>query len=150
MHGLYLSSIDDYGAGPLGYMLVLLVIAPVSEELLYRGVLFPLAERRSGFWPAALMNAVVFALAHFPDVGSMVTSVTTSLVACALQSMTSRTRYGIMIHFIFNAINIPLMLAGASLSPVAGIITSAVSASLLLLFCVKREAVAQKLIPGWK
>lgn len=150
IHGLYLSSIDDYGAGPLGYMLVLLVIAPVSEELLYRGVLFPLAERRSGFWPAAIMNAVVFALVHFPNVGNMVTSLTTSIVACALQSMTGRTRYGIMIHWVFNTLNIPLAAANPTLPPVAGIAAIAVTGTALVLFCVKREAVAQKLIPGWK
>lgn len=148
-HDLALVAGSSYGS-PVIDLLMLVLVAPVSEELLYRGVLFPLAERRSGFWPAAIMNAVVFALVHFPNVGNMVTSMTTSIVACALQSMTGRTRYGIMIHWVFNTLNIPLAAANPTLPPVAGIAAIAVAGTAQVLFCVKREAVAQKLIPGWK
>lgn len=148
-HDLALVAGSSYGS-PAIDLLMLVLVAPVSEELLYRGVLFPLAERRSGFWPAAIMNAVVFALVHFPNVGNMLTSVTMSIVACALQSMTGRTRYGIMIHWVFNALNIPLAAANPTLPPVAGVAAIAVAGTAQVLFCVKREAVAQKLIPGWK
>lgn len=139
---------SSYG-GPMIDMLMLVLVAPVSEELLFRGVLFPLAERRTGFWPAAIMNAVVFALVHFPNVGNMVTSVTMSIVACALQSMTGRTRYGIMVHWTFNTLNVPLVIINPlPLPPVVGMVAIVIAGTAQVLFCVKRDAVARKLIPG--
>lgn len=146
-HDLAMVATDAYGAGPIGYFLVLVMLAPVSEELLYRGVLFPLAERRTGFWPAALMNALLFSLAHFPDVGNMVSSVAMTLVACALQSKTGRTRYGIMIHVIFNSLNVPLTIINPSLPAIAGIAAIVLAGGAQVLFCLKRDEAAKKLIP---
>lgn len=147
-HDLALVATDAYGAGPVGYFLVLVLLAPVSEELLYRGVLFPMAERRAGFWPAALMNALVFALAHFPNVGNMLSSVASTLVACTLQSKTGRTRYGIMAHIIFNVLNIPLAILDPSLPTAAGVAAIVLATGAQLLFCLKRDDVAKKLVPS--
>lgn len=51
------------------------LIAPFIEELLYRGYLFGQLQRRAklGFWAAALLSAVVFALIHLnnPEVRAM-------------------------------------------------------------------------------
>ena len=49
----------------LGLIIVLaVVIAPVAEELLFRGFLQPAAERWFGTWPAIFLSAVFFAVAH--------------------------------------------------------------------------------------
>jgi membrane protease YdiL (CAAX protease family) len=39
-------------------------LAPVAEELLFRGLLFPALRGRIGVWPAAVVAGLVFTLAH--------------------------------------------------------------------------------------
>ncbi|KOX14150.1 CAAX protease [Saccharothrix sp. NRRL B-16348] len=41
--------------------------AAVTEELLFRGVLFRIVEERTGTWVALLLSGVVFGLAHIPN-----------------------------------------------------------------------------------
>ncbi|HEY7478221.1 MAG TPA: CPBP family intramembrane glutamic endopeptidase [Actinomycetota bacterium] len=41
------------------------LVAPVTEELFYRGVLFRSVRDRHGFWPGALVSALLFGLVHF-------------------------------------------------------------------------------------
>jgi membrane protease YdiL (CAAX protease family) len=56
------------GLSPLakGYLVLLAVaIAPISEELFFRGVLFRTVRDRHGFWPAALASAIPFGLVHY-------------------------------------------------------------------------------------
>ena len=48
------------------------LLAPVSEEFLFRGVLFQGVRARTGFWPAALASAGMFTLAHVGDGGGPV------------------------------------------------------------------------------
>ncbi len=55
-----------WGASPtLAVSLMEYVLfAPVFEELAFRGLLFGLLRRRFQWWPAALLSAALFALAH--------------------------------------------------------------------------------------
>ena len=48
-------------------LLVLLacVVAPITEEFFFRGVLFRSVRDRHGFWPAALASAIPFGLSHY-------------------------------------------------------------------------------------
>lgn len=41
------------------------VVAPITEELFYRGVLFRSVRDRHGFWPGALASAALFGLVHY-------------------------------------------------------------------------------------
>jgi membrane protease YdiL (CAAX protease family) len=55
------------GTGTLGVTLVILsvvVLAPLGEELLFRGVLLRGLVRRSPFWPAAVISGIVFGACH--------------------------------------------------------------------------------------
>ena len=47
-------------------VVALVVLAPLGEELVFRGLLLRGLVRRLSFWPAALVSAVLFAAAH-PD-----------------------------------------------------------------------------------
>ena len=41
------------------------VVAPVTEELFYRGVLFRSVRDRHGFWPGAIVSALLFGFVHY-------------------------------------------------------------------------------------
>jgi membrane protease YdiL (CAAX protease family) len=56
-----------FGGGGVGLVLsVLLValVAPVAEELAFRGVILPAIGERWGQWPAILISAALFAAYH--------------------------------------------------------------------------------------
>ncbi|TQM78143.1 hypothetical protein FHX81_0392 [Saccharothrix saharensis] len=60
--------IDGFGsltgaAAVLGFM----AAAAVTEELLFRGVLFRIVEHRTGTWVALALSGAVFGLAHLPN-----------------------------------------------------------------------------------
>lgn len=46
--------------------IAVVLVAPLAEELFFRGLLFQGFRRRLSLWPAALISAGVFALAHLP------------------------------------------------------------------------------------
>jgi membrane protease YdiL (CAAX protease family) len=46
------------------WVLALTVLAPLGEELLFRGLMLRGVVRRLRFWPAAVVSSLVFASAH--------------------------------------------------------------------------------------
>lgn len=52
-------------AGKVLSVLLAVVVAPITEELFYRGVLFRSVRDRHGFWPGALVSAFLFGAVHY-------------------------------------------------------------------------------------
>ncbi|MCW2603441.1 MAG: Conserved rane protein of unknown function [Pseudonocardiales bacterium] len=68
------SNLDIKGLSGLELALtavVVVIVAPVVEEILFRGLILRTAMTRMGFWPAALGSSTVFALFHAPAVDSV-------------------------------------------------------------------------------
>lgn len=84
--------------------IVLVVVAPLAEELVMRGFLFgKLRESKMPFWPAALIVSVAFGIAHGQwNVG--VDTFILSMVACYLREMTGTIWPGVIIHMLKNAV----------------------------------------------
>jgi membrane protease YdiL (CAAX protease family) len=84
------------------------VLAPVAEELLYRGVLFRSFWNRLGVIPAAALSSAIFAILHFYD-GYGLASVGVFGLSCALlYAATGSLVASIMLHMLYNsAIKIP-------------------------------------------
>lgn len=59
------AEIIDVEASLFAAVLVLVLVAPVTEELLFRGVIFRGLKSRFRFAGAALISAALFAIAHF-------------------------------------------------------------------------------------
>lgn len=93
-------------SGPWEYILAfltLVVIAPVFEEILFRGFLFGQIRERSGFWFSALLTSVTFALLHGQlNVGIDVFIL--SMFLCYLREKRHSILPGILVHAFKNGL----------------------------------------------
>lgn len=81
----------------------LVILAPIFEELLFRGFIFKSLADKWDFWPAALTTSVLFGLAH----GQLNVAIDTfilSMFACALVWHTKSIMPAIMLHSIKNVV----------------------------------------------
>ncbi len=109
-----LMSIDGAaGPNPLAIILNTLVLAPVIEETVFRGMLFNLSRTRLGFRSAALVNAVLFSILHYYNPLTMVTTFIMTPLFCAFQEATGSVRYGIRLHLAFNVLSLAAGLLAA-------------------------------------
>jgi membrane protease YdiL (CAAX protease family) len=95
----------------IGLALVVVGIAPVVEELVYRGVLYRAFRDRAGVGWGILGSSLGFAIAHFePD-----HLLPLILIGAALAWISERTgslRPAILVHAIYNGLSLGLYFAG--------------------------------------
>ena len=98
---------QDVGfSNPVGIELVMVffaivVLAPLAEELLFRGFIFKGIRKKMKFWPTALIVSFLFALVHWQiNVGLDVFAL--SLVLCWLREHTDSLWPGIILHALKN------------------------------------------------
>lgn len=97
------------------------VLAPITEELMFRGLVLRTFMRRMSFWPAAVLSTVLFAVFHVYEVHTVEGAVTLAfsvgvlgLVNCYLVRITGRLTPGIMVHASFNALALAVTLLSGS------------------------------------
>jgi membrane protease YdiL (CAAX protease family) len=91
--------------------LVLMVLAPVTEELLFRGFLLRAFMQRMPFWPAAGLSTAAFTAIHLYQVDTIVGAVALAgstsvlgLTTCYLVRITGRLTPGMMVHATANGV----------------------------------------------
>lgn len=110
--------------GPLSITVLALtavVLAPVAEEFMFRGLLLRTFLRRLSFWPAALLSTALFGLFHVYEVHTLLGAVTLALEVavlglcnCYLVRITGRLTPGIMVHATFNALALVVAVVAAT------------------------------------
>ncbi|MGH2633044.1 MAG: lysostaphin resistance A-like protein [Tepidiformaceae bacterium] len=85
------------------------VLAPLSEELFFRGFVFG-GLLRWGFWPAAGVSAFLFAGAH-SDLGSIIPFMVVGLIMSWVYWSRSTLWHSIIFHVLFNSISLVLLFA---------------------------------------
>ncbi|WP_338675925.1 CPBP family intramembrane glutamic endopeptidase [Streptomyces sp. SCSIO 30461] len=111
-----------HAAGALATLLLTLVAAPVGEETLFRGLIYPLLRKRVSVLVSTLVTAVVFGLVH----GSAVQFASTLPLAVLLALVYERTRVlwpCVLLHLGFNlaAALVPAQTLGALANPVSSV-----------------------------
>jgi membrane protease YdiL (CAAX protease family) len=84
-----------------GYIALAVVAAPLYEEIIFRGVLFPMAARRIGLPGGMLAISAVFALLHF-HLPSLMPLFLLSIVLCLAYWRTGSLWTSIGLHALFN------------------------------------------------
>lgn len=77
------------------------IVAPVCEEVIFRGYLYPVAKKYAHPTVAALFSALVFAAAH-GNVAALVPLFVFGLVLVAVYEYTGSIWAPIAVHFLFN------------------------------------------------
>ena len=87
--------------------LVAAAIAPVAEELLFRGIAFPLISRRFGSLTGIIVVSAVFAGIHV-HLPAMLPLFIMSTFLCMAYVHTGSLRVPIVMHMLFNTLNLTM------------------------------------------
>lgn len=91
------------------YGLLTVVVAPVAEEVFYRGFVFG-GLISWGFWPAAVVSGSLFALSHL-DSATLIPFALVGVVVCWLYWRSGSLWDAIAFHMLFNFLSFILLLA---------------------------------------
>jgi len=91
--------------------LTAVVVAPVSEEILFRGYLYPASKRFIGKVPALLFSSLIFAAIHHNAMALLPLCFLAVLLAVAYE-VSGSIWAPIGMHFLFNAATVGFQLAG--------------------------------------
>jgi membrane protease YdiL (CAAX protease family) len=95
---------DHAGVVPLAVFFIL-VIAPLTEEMFFRGFLFQGLASPWGFWPGALVSGLVFASIH-GSVSLLAPFVVIGMLLAWIVRRTGSLWNSIAVHFLFNAVSL--------------------------------------------
>lgn len=87
------------------YLLLSVTVAPVCEELLFRGFLYRYLRQQFSLPVCLCLSAGLFALAH-GTLGHVPVTVGLTLFVCLMIEWTGRLRYAIGFHMLYNLIGI--------------------------------------------
>lgn len=89
------------------------IVAPLAEEVVFRGYLYPAAKRFCGPVGAILFSSLVFAAAH-GNVVALLPLFTLAVILCVLYELTGSIWACISVHFLFNAATVSIQLLARS------------------------------------
>ena len=91
-------------------VLMIVLLAPVAEELFFRGFLFAGVRSRWSLWPAALISGLIFGLVHAPTgLTTVVPLATLGVALCWLYDRTGSLWPCVIAHMINNGLALALV-----------------------------------------
>jgi membrane protease YdiL (CAAX protease family) len=103
--------LSDADSGIFGLVFMIVsacLVAPLVEEILYRGILYRSLANKTGVLAAALLSSVVFASLHFYDIYGLVSVATFGFVCALLYQSTGSLVNVVILHMLYNvSITIP-------------------------------------------
>ncbi len=91
------------------YGLVAIILAPIAEEMLFRGILYPTLKQNGCRRSALILSSVIFALTHL-SLTLIVPLTFLAMVLTLLYEFTGNLSSSIAAHCLFNALNFTLLL----------------------------------------
>ncbi len=99
----------EFGFNVIGLVFAAVVLAPIAEELLFRGMLYRFFRQQMSMQMAAWVTGILFALIHFSIV-AFVPLVFLGYYLARCYERTADIRVPIVIHGLFNALMLVRML----------------------------------------
>jgi membrane protease YdiL (CAAX protease family) len=85
------------------------IVAPLCEEVVFRGYLYPATKRFAGPWVAALCSALVFSAVH-GSIAALFPLFIFGLVLVAIYEFTGSIWAPIGVHFLFNGATVAIQI----------------------------------------
>ena len=98
-------------------VILAVLVAPVAEELFFRGILFRSIRDRRGFWVGALVSGLIFGLAHYEAAAWQDTvllqsiMVFTGVALAYLYERRGNLVANVTAHMVFNIVGVYLILS---------------------------------------
>jgi uncharacterized protein len=101
-------------SGPLALNFIVTLVgagllAPVAEELFFRGLIYRWFRSRFSFWPAVLVSTAIFALGHADSAGVVASSFVLGLLLAAVYDRTRSLWLSIAVHAVNNSLAVILL-----------------------------------------
>jgi membrane protease YdiL (CAAX protease family) len=91
-------------------VLMIVLLAPVAEELFFRGFVFAGLRTRWSLWPAAITSGLIFGLVHAPTgITTVVPLATLGIALCWLYNRTGSLWPCVIAHMINNGLALALV-----------------------------------------
>lgn len=92
-----------------GLFFIAIIVAPVFEEVVFRGILLPFMVRRTGFWPGVILISAVFGGLHL-HLPSFLPLFLLSAVFSLAYARTQSLLVPVGMHVLFNGVTVVLLL----------------------------------------
>jgi len=96
-----------------GFLILLLgigILAPISEELFFRGLIYNWCRQRWGIWASISLSSAWFSLGHIDSIGVALSSFLMGGVIAYVYERTKSLWLAIAIHVITNSVSILLLI----------------------------------------
>ena len=90
-----------------------MIVAPIAEEVVFRGYLYPAAKHFCGPVGGILFSSLVFAAAH-GNVVALLPLFVLAVLLCLIFEFTGSIWANISVHFLFNGATVALQLLARS------------------------------------
>lgn len=115
---------ETVAAPPVWQMALLaLVLAPISEELLLRGVAYPLLRTRCSVWVSITLTTIIFGLIH-ANLVQFIATMPLAIIAALIYEHTRHLGYAIGAHVLFNVLSLVMPVAVVNIIGAAGMPTT--------------------------
>jgi membrane protease YdiL (CAAX protease family) len=107
--------VDEGALGAIGAFFLIVIAAPVAEEIFFRGFMFAGIRSHGSFLVAALVSSGIWGLFHYTGEASWPVVLQLSLfgvILCAVYERTGSIRPTIALHMLNNAIAFAVLASG--------------------------------------
>lgn len=87
-------------------ILVMIIIGPINEEIVFRGIIFEFLDKRSKTAIAFLLSSVLFSVAHNGNIYFICLAFIAGLIFCKIYNSTKSIVYPVLTHILVNAISL--------------------------------------------
>ncbi len=121
---------DRYGT-LIGSCVIIIIVAPLTEEIFFRGFLYRILRGRMSLWPAVVINGSLFGAVHLTSGGPLAVAVIAPLgmLLCLVYERSGSLYPCIALHALNNA-----LVSAAEFDRVSGI--ALIMGAAMLLFCL--------------
>ena len=109
-------------SGPLALNFIITLVgagllAPVAEELFFRGLIHRWFSARFGFWPAVILSSAIFAAGHADSLGVVASSFVLGLVLAGVYDRSRSLWLSMAVHAANNSLAVILLYVALALQP---------------------------------